>query len=217
MDSKSKRALEAQYFMGVASRMKGDTKTAEQCLTKVYMEAPGNFAASNQLAQVLVEENDPDKQERGLQIAVNNNLAAQGEGARREPARAVEAASTLGWAYFMTNRIPEADQATQAVINTGVSSPDIWYYRARLFDYHGQTQDAIKSLKAATSNTRGFFVHRREAVDLLAKLDHGHGSNASSGSSKTETTTPTPEPSTTPPASNSDTAPKSSTTDKATK
>ena len=70
------------------------------------------------------------------------------------------------------DRIPEADQVTQAIINTGAASPDILYYRARLLqDSHGQTKDAIISLRQALSNPRGFFVHRQDAEDMLAKYD----------------------------------------------
>jgi tetratricopeptide (TPR) repeat protein len=173
LDPKSKRALEAKFMMGVAARIKGDTKIAEQCLQDVVTASPANFPASNQLAQVLAEQKtDKEKQQRGLEIAGNNQAVAQAnEGTRRDPGRAIEAASTLGWVLFMMNRIPEADQVTQAVINTGAATPDIWYYRARLFEEHGQTKEAIASLKASLTNKRGFFVHRDDAQHLLARLD----------------------------------------------
>lgn len=188
-DPKSKRALEAKYYMGVAARMKGDSATAEKNLEDVYMETPSNFTASNQLAQVLVEQNDADKKQRGLEIAINNQAVAQGEGQRRDPARAIEAASTLGWAFYLLNRIPEADQVTQAVINTSVNaSPDIWYYRAKLFQYHGKTDEAIQSLKVATES-RGFFIHRQDAQELLASLDKGRTSNPAGASEPSTTKT----------------------------
>jgi len=175
---KSKRALEAKYYMGVAARMNGDTKAAEDALSEVYMAAPSNFAASNQLAQVLVEQQDPEKKQRGLEIAINNQAAVQGERNQRDPARAIEAASTLGWAFYLLDRINEADQVTQAVLNQSVNaSPDIWYYRAKLFDYHSKRDDAISSLKVAT-NSRGFFIHRDDAKRLLEKLSSTQGSNS---------------------------------------
>jgi tetratricopeptide (TPR) repeat protein len=175
--------------MGVAARMKGDSATAEKNLEDVYMETPSNFTASNQLAQVLVEQNDADKKQRGLEIAINNQAVAQGEGQRRDPARAIEAASTLGWAFYLLNRIPEADQVTQAVINTSVNaSPDIWYYRAKLFQYHGKTDEAIQSLKVATES-RGFFIHRQDAQELLASLDKGRTSNPAGASEPSTTKT----------------------------
>lgn len=199
VDPHSKRAMEAKYYMGVAARMRGDTKTAEQNLEEVCAAQPGNFNASNQLAQVLSEENTPEQQERGYEIAANNYAASQGEAARREPARAIEAAATLGWALFELDRIPEADQVTQAIINTGVSSPDIWYYRAKLFQYHGQTKEAVESLNNALKNTRGFFIHRDDAKRMLAQLDKTHnGSGSSDNSSSSSTSTPATPPSTAP-------------------
>jgi tetratricopeptide (TPR) repeat protein len=192
LDPKGKRALDAKFLMGVAARMKGDTKTAEQDLNDVYMARPGDFQASNQLAQVLGEQkSDPDKQERGLQIASTNYAAASSqEVARREPARAIEAAATLGWVFYQMDRIPEADQVTQAIINAGVASPDILYYRARLFQEHGQTKEAVASLQASLKNARGFFVHREDAEQWLAKLDKSHTSSSSTSSSKPAETTP---------------------------
>lgn len=178
--------------MGVAARMKGDTKTAEKMLEEVFMSSPGNFQASNQLAQVLAEQKtDKEKQQRGLEIAMNNQAAAQaGDAGRRDPARALESAATLGWVLFQMNRIPEADQVTQAIINTGVASPDILYYQARLFQEHSQTKEAIAKLKSALSNSRGFFVHRADAKEMLAKLDKDNGGSddTSAGSTDTKTT-----------------------------
>ena len=191
VDSKAKRTLEAKFLMGVAARMKGDTKTAEKMLEEVFMASPGNFQASNQLAQVLGEQKtDKEKQQRGLEIAMNNQAAAQaGDAGRRDPARAIESAATLGWVLFQMNRIPEADQVTQAIINTGVASPDILYYQARLFQEHSQTKEAIAKLKASLSNSRGFFVHRDDAKQWLAKLDKDNGSDdTGSGSTDTKTT-----------------------------
>jgi tetratricopeptide (TPR) repeat protein len=191
VDSKAKRTLEAKFLMGVAARMKGDTKTAEKMLEEVFLASPGNFQASNQLAQVLGEQKtDKEKQQRGLEIAMNNQAAAQaGDAGRRDPARALESAATLGWVLFQMNRIPEADQVTQAIINTGVASPDILYYQARLFQEHSQTKEAIAKLKASLSNSRGFFVHRDDAKQWLARLDKENGSDdTGSGSTDTKAT-----------------------------
>jgi len=199
VDSKAKRTLEAKFLMGVAARMKGDTKTAEQALQEVVTAAPGNWQASNQLAQVLAEQKtDKEKQQRGLEIAMNNQAAAQASnGGQRDPTRAIESAATLGWVLFQMNRIPEADQVTKAVMDTGVASPDILYYRARQFQEHSQTKEAILSLKAALSNSRGFFVHRVDAKEMLASLDKDSGSSddapaGSTDTSKSGTTDKTP-------------------------
>jgi tetratricopeptide (TPR) repeat protein len=200
LDPNSKRAPDAKYLMGVAARMKGETKVAEQQLQEVYLASPANFRASNQLAQVLAEENDPEKKERGLEIAQINYAAAQAaDSARRDPGRAIEAAATLGWAFYELGRYPEADQVTKAIAETGLASPDILYYRAKLLqEPHGQTQDAINALKAALSKSRGFFVHRDDAEAMLTKLDHNHASSSGTTSNPPTKT----EPASTPPAEN---------------
>ena len=103
---------------------------------------------------------------------------------------------------FQMDRIPEADQVTQAIINTGVASPDILYYRARLFDEHGQTKEAITSLKAACRSAAdsSFTARmpskcwRSSTTATAATAEHVEDLDA-------DTTTPAPEPSNTPPAS----------------
>lgn len=169
LDPKSARGLQAKYLMGVAARMKGDSKAAEDSLQAVCLAQPANFDASDQLAQVLAENIDPEKKERGLEIAMTNFNAAQGQ---KDQNRSIEAASTLGWAYFQLQRYTEADQVTQAVINSHGTSPDIMYYQAKLFqDGHGQTKEAVELLRQAVRFERGLFVHRDDAQQLLARLD----------------------------------------------
>jgi len=217
LEPKGKRALEAKFLMGVAARMKGDNKTAEQELEDVVAASPGNFPASNQLAQVLAEHNDPESREKALEIASLNQAAATaGDAARRDPGKAIEAAATLGWVYFQMDRIPEADQVTQAIINTGAASPDILYYRARLLqDSHGQTKDAVISLRQALSNPRGFFVHRQDAEEMLAKYDKSYKPGAPVAPPATGSTTSTSSNSgSSTPADNDKSAPPASTTDK---
>jgi tetratricopeptide (TPR) repeat protein len=191
LNPKSKRALEAKLTMGIAARMKGDVKNAEQNLEDVYVANPGNFEASNQLAQTLVEENDPEKKERGLQVAVNNEAGSQGEAGRQNPSRAVESAATLGWALFQLDRIKEADQVTQAVINSHAGNPDIFYFQARLFqDGHGQTKEAIAELRQALNIGRGPFIHKDDAQQMLSKLDRTYNPNAGTPPATSSTSAP---------------------------
>jgi len=173
------KSLEAKYLKGVASRLAGDIKTAEQYLNEVYESSPNNFAAANQLAQVLAEQTtEKDKQQRGLEIAQMNNRVNGGD--KQNPAQALESAATLGWVLYEMKRPLEAAQVMQQVANTGVISADGLYYIARLNEDQGKTEDAIKLLKAALENGRQF-VHRHEAEGMLAKLNKGEDTSAEHG------------------------------------
>ncbi len=134
--------------------------------------APDNFLASNQLAQVLAEQRgDPEKQQRGLKMAFENESAAQSNpDAQRDPSRTIESAATLGWAFFLTGRYSQAEQMFQVIAKSGVSAPDLLYYRGCMYEHDGGTKEAAAAFEAALAQKRGFFVHRQEAKDRLAKL-----------------------------------------------
>lgn len=172
IDPKSKRAAEAKYFIGIAQRLKGDANAAEHTFEDVLAMAPDNFQASNQLAQVLAEQrSDSDKQQMGLKIAAENQTAAQSNpDAKRDPTRVLESASTLGWVLFLNGRYSQADQVFEAIAKTGVAGPDLLYYRGCMFEHDGQTDKAVAAFEAALAYKRGFFIHRQEAKDRLAKL-----------------------------------------------
>jgi len=172
LDPKSKRALEAKSVMGVAARMKGDTATAERTFEELVTASPGSFLASNQLAQVLAEQkSDPEKQRRALKIASDNEAAAGADhGALRDPARLVESAATLGWVLLMMDRTSEADRMFKAITKAGVASPDVLYFRGRLYQEQGNKKEAISSFTAALASNHKLFVHRDDAQKWLAKL-----------------------------------------------
>jgi tetratricopeptide (TPR) repeat protein len=167
-----KTSLEAWYLKGVASRLAKDVKTAEDCLNYVYSQQPNNFAAANQLAQVLSEQDtDKDKQKRGLAIAQMNYQVFGND--RQNVAQALESAATFGWCLYLMGpdyRL-QAAKVMQAIVNTGVVSADGLYYIARLTnDQEGKTKESVDLLKAALANGRQF-VHRQEAEAMLARID----------------------------------------------
>ena len=173
-------SLEAWYLKGVASRLAKDVKTAEDCLNYVYSQQPSNFAAANQLAQVLAEQlTEKDKQKRGLAIAQMNYQVNGND--RQNVAQALESAATLAWCLYEMGpdyRL-QAAKVMQAIVNTGVVSADGLYYIARLTnDQEGKAEDAAKLLKAALANGRQF-VHRQDAEAMLATLQKGRPADVS--------------------------------------
>ena len=170
-------SFDAKFCRGLAFRYLKDVQKAEKDITEVFLASPGNFAASNQLAQVLAEQHDKDKHRRAIEIAeMNHELYGKGEKARKDPRQAIEACATLGWAYFVTGRRDDADRLVSAAIkmgfNTGNPNPDAYYYKARILVLHDKRAEARKFLKMSLELSKSF-VHHQDAMDLLAELGTG--------------------------------------------
>jgi tetratricopeptide (TPR) repeat protein len=185
-------SLEAKFLRGVAARLFKDSATAEKYLQEVFMSTPMNFSASNQYAQVLAEQNDKDKRDRALQIARINQKMYGGQNNRE----GIEAAATLGWVLFKMEKVNEADQVMQAVINTGNPSADSLYYKARILQDMGKSEEAKKWLDLALKVSKSFVHHSeaKEMRDMLAKRlgtdsgDDKEPSTPAADSGKTDST-----------------------------
>lgn len=183
-------SLEAKFLRGVAARLFKDSVTAEKYLGEVYLASPMNFSASNQYAQVLAEQNNKDKRQKALEIAQMNDKTFGGQ---NNPRQAIETAATLGWVLYNQGQINKADQVMQAIEKTGSPSADSLYYRARILQQVGNTDDAIKYLSTALKVSRAF-IHRGEAEEMLKTLARLKNIDVSEdtkkGGDKTDTAAP---------------------------
>ena len=127
----------------------------------VLVESPGNFAASNNLALALCEQDDKAKQDLALQYAQIN--------VRLYPKES-EPLSTLGRVLFRLGRMQEADQVFRQITTSGKSlSPDTAYYIADLYAATSRPDDA-KMLLANALKTTGLFSLRKDAEALQKRL-----------------------------------------------
>ncbi len=155
------KSLEAMLFRGVVALFLKDYETAENYFQRAHLQSPGNFAASNNLALALIEQDDEQKRRRALEYATAN--------ARQNP-RATEALSTYGWVQYKLGNIEEADRVLQAAAGTGTLSPDTAYYLAVVGAQRGRKDQAIQLLTAALNTTQPF-SQRQEAQVLLQQLN----------------------------------------------
>ncbi|HEV3416035.1 MAG TPA: tetratricopeptide repeat protein, partial [Pirellulales bacterium] len=165
-------SLDAKLLRGVAARLLKDIPAAESSLQDVFIASPMNFSASNQYAQVLAEQNSKEKRQKALEIARINDKMFGGKSDRQ----GIESAATLGWIYYQMGQINQADQVMQAIVNSGSPSADALYYRARILQDVGKTEEAVKYLKTALGISKAF-VHHKEAKDMLAKLNSQLGND----------------------------------------
>lgn len=157
------KSLDAQLTRGIVARMTRDFKTAETQLDALNAQYPINFAVSNNLALVLAEQPEAAKKERALQLATlnfNNN--------KQNQQLAVEAAATLGWTYYKSGKLPEAEQVLQAVIQSNQLTADSAYYVARVLSDRGRNADALNIVNEALKTP--VFFNKVDAEALQKKL-----------------------------------------------
>jgi len=155
-------ALEAKLVLGVIDLLLKDYAAAESQFEAALVQSPSSFAASNNLALALAEQ-DPAKQRKAVEYAEMN--------VRQYPKQA-EAFSTLGWVYYKNGRLNEAGQALQTALSAGQLSPDTAYYLAKVL-VAGDKPEGKKTAKQfleAALKIKALFSMRKEAQALLDSL-----------------------------------------------
>ena len=114
---------EAQKVRGLIAWHLRDLAGAEQIFEPLHRDAPADPVAANLLALALVEQEDPAKRSRGLQLAEVNTVQFP---------RSHEAMATLGWALYRAGRLDQAEQKLRTAVSGASISPDIAYYLARV-------------------------------------------------------------------------------------
>ena len=147
-------------MQGIVARFGGDYTTAENAFQQLATENPGDFAAANQLALVLLEHDQPEKQRRAVQLAQSNY---------RQYPQSVDARATLGWAYFRQGLLDDAEAAFRPIVPPERLGGDSAYYAAMFHHQRGRS-DVAQTLLAGALAGRGAFTQRRAAIELLEDL-----------------------------------------------
>jgi len=160
LDAKS---LDAMILRGIIALFRKDYKSAERYFEAAHLQSPKNFAATNNLALALAEQDDETKRRRALDYAEAN--------VRQYP-KSSEALSTYGWVLFKLGRAEDAEKALRLAVSGGTFSADTAYYLARVLVERGREadmKDARQLLESALAST-GPFSQRQEAKTLLDHL-----------------------------------------------
>jgi tetratricopeptide (TPR) repeat protein len=150
---------------GSAAIFQGDYPAAEDYLRKAVAAAPANFAATNNLALALCEQDDKAKQRLAGQYAdLNARLYAN------DPDNVLEALSTLGRVLFRLGELTKSDQVFRKIVAAGRPlSPDTAFYIAALYAATDRKDDA-KKLLAEVVKKEGLVSQRKNAEQLLKDL-----------------------------------------------
>lgn len=136
---------------------------AEDDFAKMHADNPGDFFASNYLALILSETDDPTKVGRAVQLAELNARLNQ---------QSAEALSTLGWCYYKADRPQDAIRVMQVFTSGAQISPDTAYYFAKvLFALPGRKLDDVINLLSSAIDAKGPFKHRKEAESWMRGID----------------------------------------------
>ena len=154
------KSQDAQRMTGFIAWHLRDLAGAEAIFEALHRDIPGDGGSANMLALSLVEQDDPVKRARGLQLAELN--------ARQNP-RANDVLATLGWAHYRSGHLDQAEQVLRIVVQGGRPTGEIAYYLARVLADKGNPDDARKLLQSATERP-GAFAHREEAQSFLKTL-----------------------------------------------
>jgi tetratricopeptide (TPR) repeat protein len=157
---KDVNSVDAKLVGALVARFAEDIPTAERYLNEAFLQAPGSFPVSNQLALVLVESPDKSKQDRALQLAEVNF---------RQYQQNAEAASTLAWVYYRLRRVSDAMRLLQAVVDARALTPDSAYYVAYIFNDQNRHAEAMQILQQALANAQPF-ANRQNSEDLLEEV-----------------------------------------------
>jgi tetratricopeptide (TPR) repeat protein len=163
------KSLEGRIVRGAIARVARDYKVAEQFFNDAHVQSPGNFAASNSLALVLIESEDKAARQRALEMA-EANVAMYRENSPQQ----VNALTTLAWIYYKMGRREDAERILDQISRNNALTTDGAYYVARILSDRGEKDRARQILEEVLAN-EPMFATRPDAVDLLAKLKPAAG------------------------------------------
>jgi tetratricopeptide (TPR) repeat protein len=141
---------------------------AERHYEKVLLQEPNDFAASDRLARALVEQKDPAKKAKALEIA----LASY-----KKDKKNVHVLTTLSWVYFRKGDFDRASSTMEELLRDAggqVTDPDALTCLAHVLDHNGLNSSA-KQILQPTLNEHGAFSMRPEAVELYEKVKDAKG------------------------------------------
>ncbi|QDT70113.1 bacteriophage N4 receptor, outer membrane subunit [Planctomycetes bacterium MalM25] len=146
---------------GVAARMQGDLKKAEQHLMQALALTPSNRDVLNQLALTLIESSDEADKRRAVQFATLN---------RQVNTNNPDVNVTLAWVLYQTGDARNATRALQQGLQGGALSPDGSFLLAKVLLARDDKVNAKRLIESALKNDQGIFIKRSEAEKILGTL-----------------------------------------------
>ena len=155
------KSTDAKFLRGLIALCQKDYSAGELFFESILQRSAGDFAASNNLALALVEQDDEAKSRRALEYAEVN--------VKKLP-KSANAASTYGWVLYKLGRLDDAEKALRTAASLGKVSVDTAYFTARLEVDRGQKAEAKQLLESTLKGAKGLSMFQQEAQALLEQL-----------------------------------------------
>ena len=162
--AKDAKSLDGKIVRGVIARVARDYPTASKFFNDAHLQSPGNFAASNSLALVLIESEEKESQQRAVEMA-EANVARYRENSPQQ----VNALTTLAWVYYKLGRVADAEKILAQVAQNNALTADGAYYIARILNDKGEKEEAGRLLDQVMSN-EPMFANRAAAEQLIESI-----------------------------------------------
>jgi Tfp pilus assembly protein PilF len=159
-------SLDVYTLSGAAAVMSGKMKEAEEFFVIAHGKSPANVAVTNQLALIAIEQPEEESKSRALQFASMNVKMNENN---------ADAQITLAWIYFKLGNSGNANNHFRNGLQLGNLNPDSSYLAAVMLSSQNQSEPTERAKlllsDALTSEAPGIFLRRKEAQDLLKKLE----------------------------------------------
>ncbi|NOY29403.1 MAG: tetratricopeptide repeat protein [Planctomycetes bacterium] len=153
-------SVTALLLDGIVAQMQGQAGRAKQAMTKIISLDPSHFTATNLLALLLIQSDEVADHERALKYAEMNS---------RNFPKSPGGNITRAWILYRLGRTAEFQAALQKVGRNQVPL-DSAFLIAKIMVEQDKKEAAIKELERLLQAKSGLFVFRREAGELLKKL-----------------------------------------------
>jgi tetratricopeptide (TPR) repeat protein len=159
LDPKSK---EVEPLRGLIAWQLRELDNSERIFEALLQNTPADSGFASLLTLALVEQDDPGKRSRGLQLA---------EVKAREFPKTLDVLASLGRAQARSGHLDEAERSLRAAVSGagGRATPTVAFFLAQVLAEKGRLNDARSLLTQATA-TPIAFAYQADARKLLASL-----------------------------------------------
>ncbi len=155
------KSLDAKLLQALIATYERNYLIAELLYNEALKQSPDNWMVMNNLAMVLIEQEDPAKKQKALEYAEANF---------KRLSKLPQAASTYGYILYRLGRLEDAEKVLPIAKPIAATDLDTAYILARVAVDRGRKEEARQLIEEALKNTKTVSF-RQESEDLLKSLD----------------------------------------------
>jgi Tfp pilus assembly protein PilF len=154
------KSLDAQILQATIAAYEKNYLTAELLFESALKSSPNNPVILNNLAMVLIQQEDDVKKRHALEYA---------EAIAKQFPKSPQVASTYGYVLYRLGRLDDAERELQAAMPIASTDLDTAYTFARVAVDRGRKDEARQLLETGLKNPQSS-MFRQESEELLKEL-----------------------------------------------